>query len=107
GYVLDTAGVHLKGVTIRLTTTLDTVVVVSSNKGFYHFDHVKGNDIRLSYSMLGHQIVHKTIPLFQNTHFILMPNVILMPQASLIEGVNIVKTLPVVYGNDTIQYNMD
>ncbi len=107
GYVLDTAGVHLKGVTVRLTTTLDTVVVVSSNKGFYHFDHVKGNDIRLSYSMLGHQIVHKTIPLFQNAHFILMPNVILMPQASLIEGVNIVKTLPVVYGNDTIQYNMD
>jgi|GEM_PF-126421 len=107
GYVLDTAGAQLKGVTVRLTSTQDTIVATSSEKGFYRFDGVSGVDIRLSYSMLGHRFVQKTVSLFQSSRFILMPNVVLMPQPSLIEGVDIVKILPVFYSGDTTQYNMD
>ncbi|WP_093364040.1 outer membrane beta-barrel protein [Sphingobacterium wenxiniae] len=90
-----------------MTSKTDTLVVISSERGFYKFPQVQGEDIRISYSLIGHQLVYKNVPLFGNTSFILMPNVVMIPQPSLIEHVNIVKTIPVVYLNDTIQYNMD
>ncbi|TYR33372.1 outer membrane beta-barrel protein [Sphingobacterium phlebotomi] len=107
GFVVDTIGARLKGVTIRLTSTQDTVTVISSNAGYYRIKDVKGSDIRISYSMLGHQIVNRTLSSQNLSSFIVMPNVVLRPQSSLIEGVYVVKTIPVVYANDTIQYNMD
>lgn len=107
GYVLDTAGMQLKGVTVRLTTSLDTMVMESSSSGYYSFKNIKGSDVRLSYSMLGLQILSKSIPLNEGVSSILIPNVTLEPQNSLIENVYIVKTIPIVYSQDTIQYNMD
>lgn len=107
GFVVDTAGARLKGVTIRLTSTQDTVTVISSNAGYYRVKDVKGSDIRISYSMLGYQIVNRTLSSQNLSSFIVMPNVVLRPQNSLIEGVYVVKTIPVVYAGDTIQYNMD
>lgn len=107
GFVVDSVGTRLKGVTIRLTSTSDTVTVVSSNAGYYRFKDVKGTDIRVSYSMLGYQIVNRTLSSPNLSSFIVMPNVILRSKSSLIEGVYVVKTIPVVYAGDTIQYNMD
>ncbi|NGM63966.1 outer membrane beta-barrel protein [Sphingobacterium sp. SGR-19] len=107
GFVVDTAGTRLKGVTIRLTSTEDTVTVVTSNAGYYRVKDIEGTDIRISYSMLGYQIVNRTLSPQNLSSFIVMPNVMLKPQSSLIEGVYIVKTVPVVYAGDTIQYNMD
>lgn len=107
GVVIDTAGVKLKGVTIRLTSSSDTMVTTSNDGGLYHFKNVKGHGIHLSYSMLGHQIVSKTISSQERSSSIVIPTVVLTPQNSLIEGISIVKTIPVVYSEDTIQYNMD
>lgn len=107
GYVLDSAGVSLKNVTIRLTSTLDTLTAVSSEEGHYLFDNVKGKDIRLAYSMLGFQIINRNISDRESISFILMPNVVLSPQSGFIENVYVVKTIPVIYGQDTVQYNMD
>jgi hypothetical protein len=107
GFVVDTAGTRLKGVTIRLTSTQDTVTATTSNAGYYRIKDVKGSDIRISYSMLGYQIVNRSLPSQNLSSFIVMPNVVLRPQSSLIEGVYVVKTIPVVYSGDTIQYNMD
>ncbi|WDF70810.1 outer membrane beta-barrel protein [Sphingobacterium oryzagri] len=107
GVVVDTAGIKLKGVTIRLTSSADTLTTTSSESGRYHFKHIQGQAIHLSYSMLGHKIVSKTISSLDRSSFIVIPTVVLTPQASLIEGVSIIKTIPVVYGDDTIQYNMD
>lgn len=107
GYVLDTAGVSLKGVTVRLTTSSDTLLMISSSAGYYSFKNVKGTNLRISCSMLGYKIFSKTVPIPTDVNNILIPNVILEPQNSLIEDVYIVKTIPVVYSQDTIQYNMD
>lgn len=107
GFVVDTVGTRLKGVTIRLTSTRDTITVISSNAGYYRFKDIRGGDIRLSYSMLGHQIVNRTLSSKNLSSFIVMPNVVLRPQSSLIEGVYVLKTIPVVYAGDTVQYNMD
>ncbi|PRD44152.1 hypothetical protein C5745_19400 [Sphingobacterium haloxyli] len=107
GFVVDTAGTRLKSVTIRLTSTQDTVTVISSNAGYYRIKDVKGSNIRISYSMLGYQIVNRTLSSQNLSSFIVMPNVVLRPQASLLEGVYVVKTIPIVRAGDTIQYNMD
>ena len=107
GFVVDTVGTRLKGVTVRLTSTEDTIMAISSNAGYYRFKDIKGSDIRISYSMLGYQIVSRVLSPQNLSSFIVMPNVILRPQNSLIEGVYVVKTIPVVYMGDTIQYNMD
>ncbi|SMG08476.1 Carboxypeptidase regulatory-like domain-containing protein [Sphingobacterium psychroaquaticum] len=107
GYVVDTAGVNLKGVTVRMTSTSDTAVVTSSSSGYYSFKNVKGANIRVSYSMLGHKIVSKSVSFAENATSLLIPNVILEPQNSFIEDVYVVKTIPVVYTDDTIHYNMD
>lgn len=107
GLVLDSAAQGLAGVNIRLTSTLDTLVTSSAANGSYRFSNVRGNHIRISYSMLGHQIVNRLLSSNEQSSFVVVPNVVLIPQASLIEGVSITKTIPVVYGEDTIQYNMD
>ncbi|PRD57404.1 hypothetical protein C5749_02795 [Sphingobacterium gobiense] len=107
GFVVDTAGTRLKSVTIRLTSTQDTVTVISSNAGYYRIKGIKGSDIRISYSMLGYQIVNRTLSSQNVSSFIVMPNVVLRPQSSLLEGVYVVKTIPIVRAGDTIQYNMD
>ncbi|GHE42604.1 hypothetical protein GCM10017764_27560 [Sphingobacterium griseoflavum] len=107
GIVLDSASNGLSGVNIRLTSTMDTMVTSSSADGMYYFKHVRGNHIRISYSMLGHQIVTKLLSATERSAFVVMPNVVLVPQNALIEGVSVTKTIPVVYSEDTIQYNMD
>ncbi|WP_437919832.1 outer membrane beta-barrel protein [Sphingobacterium sp. LRF_L2] len=107
GYVLDTAEIKLKGVTVRLTSSSDTLVTTTAENGYYSFLNVGGSSIRLSFSMLGHQIVTKTISSHELTSYVLVPNVIMTTQNSLIEGVYVVKTIPVVYSEDTIQYNMN
>ena len=107
GFVVDSVGTRLKGVTIRLTSTLDTISTVTSNAGYYRIKDVGGTDIQISYSMLGYKIVNRKISSSSSSSFIVMPNVVLHPQSSLLEGIYVVKTIPVVYGNDTIQYNMD
>src|SRR5690606_32633721 len=85
GFVLDTAGVKLKGVTIRLTSTEDTIMTTSSDEGHYRIRGVKGTNLRISFSMLRYQIVNKTIPSQDLSSYIVMPNVVLVPQSSLIE----------------------
>nr|WP_262905988.1 TonB-dependent receptor [Sphingobacterium sp. FBM7-1] len=107
GFVVDTVGTRLKGVTVRLTSTEDTIMAISSNAGYYRFKDIRGSDIRISYSMIGYQIVSRVLSPQDLSSFIVMPNVILRPQNSLIEGVYVVKTIPMVYMGDTIQYNMD
>lgn len=107
GFVIDTAGTRLKGATVRLTSTRDTMIVVSSNTGYYRFQNVKGTDIRISYSMLGYQIAYRDVESANQSDFIVMPNVVLQPYSALIERVYVIKTIPIVYMGDTIQYNMD
>lgn len=107
GFVVDTVGTRLKGVTVRLTSTEDTIMAISSNAGYYRFKDIRGSDIRISYSMIGYQIVSRVLSPQDLSSFIVMPNVILRPQNSLIDGVYVVKTIPMVYMGDTIQYNMD
>lgn len=107
GYVIDTASVRMQGVTVRLISEYDTLVTSTSGAGFYEFEKVKGKNVQISYSMLGYKIINKKLPSDSRSNFFMMPNVVLSPQTSLIEGIYVVKTVPVTYSIDTVQYNMD
>lgn len=107
GFVVDTAGVKLKGVNIRLTSSKDTLITASSASGSFKFDKITGDNLRISFSMLGYQIYFRSYPMADNIPSFMVPEVVLIPQSSLIKEVVIIKKIPVVYKQDTIQYNLD
>src|SRR5690606_40417976 len=74
--------------------------------GFYRFRNSKGKKLNISYSMLGFQIVNKSIPTTVFINKIFVPRVVLYPQTTLIPEVRVVKVIPVVDRGDTIQFNM-
>src|SRR5690606_4701339 len=106
GVVTDTSSFGLKGASVRLVSPYDTLTTTTNDNGFYKFVNVKGKNLNLSFSMLGYQIVNKSIPtsLFLNKIFV--PRVTLYPQSTLIPEVRITKIIPVIDRGDTIQFNM-
>ena len=106
GLVVDTIGMGLKGVSVRLSSTADTIVVTTNANGFYRINKIKGEHISVTYSMLGHQIVKKTFPANRFIDQIFAPKVTLYPQANLIPEVRVMKYIPIVNKGDTIQFNM-
>ncbi|WP_312139169.1 outer membrane beta-barrel protein [Sphingobacterium sp.] len=106
GLVVDTIGMGLKGVSVRLSSTADTIVVTTNANGFYRINKIKGEHISVTYSMLGHQIVKKTFPSNRFIDQIFAPKVTLHPQANIIPEVRVVKYIPIVNKGDTVQFNM-
>ena len=57
GIVVDTAGSPLKGVSVHLTSSRDTLFTSTSATGYFRFGRVLGNDIRISCSQIGLSIL--------------------------------------------------
>jgi hypothetical protein len=106
GVVTDTSGMGLKGASVRLVSQLDTMTTTTNENGFYTFSSVKGKNINLSFSMLGYQIINKSISTSFLINKIFVPKITLYPQTTLIPEVRITKIIPVVDRGDTIQFNM-
>lgn len=107
GFVVDIDGQPLAGVNVRLTTSLDTIMVASSNTGFYKFEEVKGKNIRLNYSLLGLEIVERSYPQYNSTNRVVAETITLKPQTSVLKEILIKKYKPIVFNEDTVQFNMD
>lgn len=106
GVVTDTTGLGLKGASVRLVSQLDTLTTNTDENGFYKFINIKGKNLNISFSMLGFQIVNKSIPTSVYINKIFVPKVTLYPQSTLIPEVIIREVIPVVDRGDTIQFNM-
>ncbi|UIR57472.1 outer membrane beta-barrel protein [Sphingobacterium sp. SRCM116780] len=106
GFVVDAEGQPLEGVNVRLTTSLDTVMTVSSKTGFYKFHQIKGNNIRLNYNLLGLQIVDRSYPQYNSTDRVIAETVTMKPQASMLKEIVINKYKPIIFKEDTVQFNM-
>jgi len=106
GFVVDIDGQPLAGVNVRLTTSLDTVMAISSKTGFYKFYQIKGSNIRLNYSSLGLQIVDRSYPQYNTTDRVIAETVVLKPQVSVLKEIVIKKYKPIVFKEDTVQFNM-
>lgn len=105
--MIDTAGMPLSGVNVRLTTVLDTVLAVTDGKGSYRFTDIIGPEFRLTFSMIGYKILDKSYPSnFPGPVVQLLPTV-LPPQQTLLKEIVINRIQPIVIKEDTIQYNLD
>ncbi|PPL04616.1 Outer membrane protein beta-barrel family protein [Parapedobacter indicus] len=105
--MIDTAGVALPGVNVRLTTVLDTALVITDGGGNYRFTDIIGPEFRLTFSMIGYKILDKSYPSnFPGPVVQLLPTV-LPPQQTLLKEIVINRIQPIVIKEDTVQYNMD
>src|SRR5690606_16372812 len=106
GLVIDTAGVPLVGVNVRLTTILDTMLAVTNDHGQFKFADIIGPEFRLSFSMIGYKILDRTYANnFPGTTMQLLPTV-LPPQRTLLAEIVINRVQPIVIKEDTVQYNL-
>lgn len=108
GLVVDTAGRPLKGVNVHLTSSRDTLFTSTSVTGYFHFSRVLGNDIRISCSQIGLSILERSYPLYSSTTAKLdVGKLTMFPHVSLLKEIVIQKYKPIVYKQDTVQFNLD
>lgn len=107
GVVIDTAGVPLEGVNVRLSSILDTVLVTTAQNGTFRFTNVIGPEFRLTFSMIGYQILDRSYQSTMLTPAMQLLPTVLRPQQTLLREVVINKVQPIVIKEDTVQYNMD
>lgn len=106
GLVVDSTGLGLKGVSVRLVSSLDSMTTSTNKDGFYTFTNVQGKNLHITYSMLGFQIVSRSVSAnpFINQQFI--PQVTMQTQTTLIPEVRVVRVIPIIERGDTIQFNL-
>lgn len=107
GVVRDTADLPIRAVSVRLVTDLDTYNQVTDDRGAYKFDRVRGNTLYLTFTILGFKAGYQSMFVLKNNSIVEIPKVQLEPMNFLIKDVNIVKVIPIVIKNDTIQFNFD
>ncbi|MDR2269855.1 MAG: outer membrane beta-barrel protein [Sphingobacterium sp.] len=108
GVVIDTAGNPLKGVSVHLTSSRDTLFSSTSATGYFHFGRVLGNDIRISCTQIGLSILERSYPLYNSSTAKLdVGKLTMFPHVSLLKEIVIQKYKPIVYKQDTVQFNLD
>lgn len=107
GIVIDTSGAPLQGVNVRLSSILDTMLVTTSEKGAFKFSNIIGPDFRLTFSMIGYQILDKVYQPNKSSAIVQLLPTVLRPQQTLLKEVVINHIQPIVFKGDTIQYNLD
>ncbi len=107
GIVIDTAGTPLEGVNVRLSSILDTMLVTTAKNGSFRFTNVIGPEFRLTFSMIGYQILDRSYQTNLPTPSIQLLPIMLRPQQTLLREVVINLVQPIVVKEDTVQYNMD
>lgn len=107
GTVLDTARGPLYGVTVRLYSMVDSLVTVTDERGKFSFDEVISREFRLTFSMLGFRILDRTYMVGQSYESLHILPVVIYPQQTLLDVVQISRVRPFVVMGDTIQYNFE
>lgn len=108
GIVVDTAGSPLKGVSVHLTSSRDTLFTSTSATGYFRFGRVLGNDIRISCSQIGLSILERSYPLYNSSTAKLdVGKLTMFPHVSLLKEIVIQKYKPIVYKQDTVQFNLE
>ncbi|NGF58030.1 outer membrane beta-barrel protein [Parapedobacter sp. SGR-10] len=107
GLVQDTLGNPLSTVSVRLTTNQDTFSQVTDMHGRYTFKDVEGSVMYLTFNMLGYRVGYQSVLAIKENTTIDVPTVLMKPLSFLIKDVHVVKVLPILMKQDTIQFNFD
>lgn len=105
GTVTDTLG-NVGGVTVKLTSATDSVVVGSDVNGKFHFAQVKSKNFKVTISGLGYQAFTRKYVMDNDTKPIQLAPVKLKVQVNRLDGVTITAAVvPIVIKEDTVEYN--
>lgn len=107
GIVIDTAGVPMRGVNVRISSIIDTMTVSTSENGLFHFKNILGTDFRLTFSMIGYKIVDRIYQMGPDYDDMRIIPVIMEEQKILINPVIVKRVKPIEMFDDTIQFNME
>lgn len=106
GMVIDTAGVPLPGVTVRLASVLDTVSTITGENGTYHFKDIVSQEFRLTFRMIGYELTDRYFQATNSSPQMMLLPVILGPERVLIKEVIVPRVRPIEIRGDTVQYNL-
>ncbi|MFD0764278.1 outer membrane beta-barrel protein [Mucilaginibacter lutimaris] len=105
GTVTDTLG-HVAGVTVKLTSAADSIVVGSDLNGKFHFPQVKSKNFKITVSGLGYQMFTRRYVMDNDTKPIQLAPIKLTIQVNKLNGVTITAAaVPIVIKEDTVEYN--
>ena len=107
GTVLDTAGNPLHGVSVRLTSRVDTLISISDERGKFSFSGVLSREFKLTFSMLGFRIFDRSYMVEANYNVLHILPVVIYPMHTLLDEVQISRVQPFFIYGDTVQYNME
>lgn len=104
GSVTDTLGV-VAGVTVKLISDADSVVLASDMKGMFRFPGVKSKKFNITISGLGYQAITRKYTMDNGTGPVKLDPVKLKIQMNYLSVVNITAIVPITIKEDTVQYN--
>lgn len=107
GTVRDTSDRPLSAVSVRLVTDQDTFTQVTDDLGGYKFDRVRGHTIYMTFNMLGYKAGYQSMFVLKDQSMVEIPPMRLEPMNFVIKEVRVIKPIPIVVKEDTIQFNFD
>lgn len=107
GMVLDTASQPLQGVSVRLSSVVDTLVTATDEEGRFFFREVISREFDLAFSILGHKVLERSYLVGANYEVIHILPIVIFPEATLLKEVEISRVQPILVRGDTIQYNLE
>src|SRR5690554_5369980 len=107
GVVLDTAQQPIRGVSVTLTSVVDTMVTATDDEGHFYFKGVLARDFQLTFRILGFEALHRDYLVGSGYEVIPIIPIILNPHSIFVKEVQISHVQAVILKGDTVQYNLE
>lgn len=107
GMVLDTAKQPVRGVSVRLSSVVDTLVTATDDEGRFLFRNVISREFSLNFSILGHQTLDRSYLVGANYEVVQILPIVIVPLATQLKEIEINRVQPMLVRGDTIQYNLE
>lgn len=107
GVVLDTTKQPIRGVSVRLSSVVDTLVTATDENGRFYFRDVVSREFNLTFSILGHQILERSYLVGATYEVVHILPIIIYPESTMLKEVEISRVQPILVRGDTIQYNLE
>jgi len=103
GTVTDSVGV-VPGITVKLTSPTDSVVVITNLKGIYDFPIVKAKNFKLTVTGIGYQGISRKFVMDNSNKPVKLDPIKLKVQTNVLNTITIKGIIPMVIKEDTIEY---
>jgi len=106
GIVIDTSGLPLTGVNVRLNHGSDSAFATTNKAGVFSFNEVKPGNFSITASYIGLNKFSQSYVLKTDTSVFQLEPIVLLPANSTMDSVVIRSIRPVIVKEDTVQYDV-